>query len=31
MLTAVASEAAGADTLKLLLENGANINVRTTE
>jgi ankyrin repeat protein len=31
LLTAVASEAAGAETLKLLLENGANINVRTTD
>lgn len=31
LLTAVTSEAEGADTLKLLLERGANPNVRTTE
>jgi N-acyl-D-amino-acid deacylase len=31
LLTAVTSEAAGADTLQLLLEHGADPNVRTTE
>jgi len=31
LLTAVTSEAAGPDTLKLLLERGADPNVRTTE
>ena len=31
LLTAVTSEAAGADTLKLLLDRGADPNVRTTE
>jgi N-acyl-D-amino-acid deacylase len=31
LLTAVTSEAEGADTLKLLLERGADPNVRTTE
>src|SRR6266850_4617526 len=31
LLTAVTSEASGADTLKLLIEHGADPNVRTTE